>query len=420
MSLLLDALKKAAEQKAQKSQQEAPEQRSSDETLIRACADDVFGFDAGETGSARDDETELDHSEIRNRLESDLSQRIAGDETGFDIPGYHRYSVLFPATPEPVTGDDTGLDIADATGFRPDSAPSDRVAGDDTGLDIAEAVEIVDDSAVPEAGAGDETGSRYCGRYVEVAPMTSAVPEAGAGDETALDIAEAVEVADDSAPPGPGAGDDTGLDIPDVTESRAESAPPEHGADDETGLDIAEAAEAAEAASRSAAPDSGASDDTGLDIPDVTKSRLEPGHSVRADTDETGLDMADFTATRSPEPSEPMQIVDDEIIILADEDPTGFAEELTVEASAPEAGDETDIGQPAASADEIESVLLEQVSEPDETSADEQESDDEITLQADADEDLSLLLVDQTDSKVRHFVDRSRRRSDHHKVTRCC
>ena len=326
MSLLLDALKKAAQQKAQKSQQETPPQRDSDETLIRASVDDISGFDASETGSARGDETELDHSEIRNRLESDLSQRIAGDETGFEIPDTTDTGAV--ASPqEPVSDDDTGLDIADVTEYRPGSAPSDRVAGDDTGLDIAEAVEVVDDSAAPGHDADDETG---------------------------LDIPEDDEVVDDAAAPGPSAGDDTGLDIPDVTESR-----------------------------------------------------LETGHSVRADLDETGLDIADITEARSAELSEQMQTGDEEIIVFADEDATDFAEasDADAEASAPAAGDETDISQPAASADETESALLERDREPDETSADEQESDAEVAPQADADadedQDLSLLLVDQTDTNVR-------------------
>ena len=376
MSLLLDALKKAAQQKAQKSQQEVPEQRSSDETLIRASADDIAALDASETGSARADETELEHSEIRNRLESDLSQRIAGDEAGFDIPDTAD-TAAGSATPEPVTGDDTGLDIADVTGSRPDFAPSYRVAGDETGLDIAEAVEVVDDSAVPE-------------------PV--------AGDETSLDIAEAVEVVDDSAVPEPVAGDETSLDIPDVTESRVESAPPEQGVGDETALDVAEAAESTP---RPTASDSGASDDTGLDIPDATETHLKTGHRVLADADETGLDIADSTETRSAELSEPKQTGDEEIIVLADEDPTDFSEEFAIDASAPAAGDETDISQPAASANEIEFALLEKDSEPDETSTDEQESDVEVAPQAaaeedeDQDQDLSLLLVDQTDISVR-------------------
>ena len=84
MSLLLDALKKAAEQKARKSKSEEPENRSSDETLLdvgavdetaRLAADDV-------PRSAREDETIIDQTEIEERhLRAD---GIAGDDTSLD------------------------------------------------------------------------------------------------------------------------------------------------------------------------------------------------------------------------------------------------------------------------------------------------------------------------------------------------
>ncbi|MCP4765363.1 MAG: tetratricopeptide repeat protein [Gammaproteobacteria bacterium] len=279
MSLLLDALKKAAQQKAQKSQPEVPEYRSSEETLIRAGADDISGVGVDETGSPRVDEAEFDHSEIRNRLESDLSQRIAGDETGFVIP-HGTDNDAASSTPEPVTGDDTGLDIV-------------------------EAVEVAADPVVPEPGTGDDTG---------------------------LDIAEPFEVVDDSAAPEPGAGDETGLDIADVTESR-----------------------------------------------------LETDHSVRTDADETGLDIADITGSRLAESGEQLQTGDEEIIVLAGED-------------------ETDFSQPSARAEAIESALPQRDREPDEISADEQEAITEVGPQAEADEDLSLLLVDQTDMNARTSV----------------
>jgi tetratricopeptide (TPR) repeat protein len=321
MSLLLDALKKAAEQKAQQGQSEAPDQGSSDETLIRAGADDVFSFEESETGSARNDETELDHSEIRNRLESDLSQRIAGDETG--------------------------LDIADTTDTRSATSPQEPVAGDETGLDIA-----------------DVTGSR---------------PE--------------------STPPEPGAGDDTGLDIPDVTEFRPTAAPPGQVAGDETGLDIAQVSAAAP---RPAAPESASSEDTGIDIPDVTEARLESGRGARAEADETGLDIADGTETRVSEPSEQMQTGEDETIYFEGEDATDFADEHdAVTVLAPDA-DETDFSHPAAMADDIEPALPQRALEPGETAAGEAQADGEVVARAedDEDQDLSLLLVDQTDLKA--------------------
>jgi len=318
MSLLLDALKKAAEQKAQKSQSEAPEQRSSDETVIRAGADEVFGFDEGETGSNHGDETDLDHSEIRNRLESDLSQRIAGDETGFDI--------------------------TDTTDSRSDASPAGPVAGDDTGLDIPEVIE-----------------SR----------PASTSPDQVAGDETALDIAEVATAAPDPAAPEAGGGEETGLDIPDATESRPASAPSERSA----------------------------GDDTGLDIPDVTAARLE---SVRSDADDTGLDIADASEIRSTEPSQQMQTGEDETIYFEGEDSTDFADEDDAVTKIAPAEDETDFSQPVTTADEIESALPQRGLEPGETAEGEEEADDEVPPQADAgeDQDLSLLLVEQTDSKL--------------------
>ena len=47
MSLLLDALKKAAEQKAQKSQSEPSSDRNSDETLLDVPEDDASLFARG-------------------------------------------------------------------------------------------------------------------------------------------------------------------------------------------------------------------------------------------------------------------------------------------------------------------------------------------------------------------------------------
>ena len=62
MSLLLDALKKAAAQKAEKSRQEAPKASSSDETDITAAAEDASVLEAGASlqQSQREAEEETD------------------------------------------------------------------------------------------------------------------------------------------------------------------------------------------------------------------------------------------------------------------------------------------------------------------------------------------------------------------------
>ena len=93
MSLLLDALKKAAEQKAEKSrQEEIPAASPSDATEITAAAEDLSGLEQGAghglAQSDRDgeDETELDTSEIRTRLERTLIEREDSDDTEIEIP----------------------------------------------------------------------------------------------------------------------------------------------------------------------------------------------------------------------------------------------------------------------------------------------------------------------------------------------
>ena len=92
MSLLLDALKKAAEQKAEKSKEDTP-QRPSDETVVDAAGDisELEGDDDSELQAPRPgshDETELDHSELEARLERTQAAAPAEgrDDTGIDVP----------------------------------------------------------------------------------------------------------------------------------------------------------------------------------------------------------------------------------------------------------------------------------------------------------------------------------------------
>ena len=93
MSLLLDALNKAAEQKAAKSRQEEISAASpSDETEITAAAEDLSELEQGAGRGAqqserdREDETELDSSEMRTRLEQTLVEREEADDTEIEIP----------------------------------------------------------------------------------------------------------------------------------------------------------------------------------------------------------------------------------------------------------------------------------------------------------------------------------------------
>ena len=92
MSLLLDALKKAAEQKAEKSRQEIPADRPSDETMITTAAEDISALEAGAGGSLQQaqrdagDETELDASRLQTQLEQTRVERVAADETELETP----------------------------------------------------------------------------------------------------------------------------------------------------------------------------------------------------------------------------------------------------------------------------------------------------------------------------------------------
>ena len=92
MSLLLDALKKAAEQKAEKSrQEETPAASPSDETEITAAAEDLSELEGAGRGSQqserdREDETELDTSEMRTRLERTLIEREDANDTEIEFP----------------------------------------------------------------------------------------------------------------------------------------------------------------------------------------------------------------------------------------------------------------------------------------------------------------------------------------------
>ena len=74
MSLLLDALKKAAEQKAAKNKQDLTEPPSSDETVLNPGPEHVSAREGGVDGGTQQsspalpDETEIDESETASRL----------------------------------------------------------------------------------------------------------------------------------------------------------------------------------------------------------------------------------------------------------------------------------------------------------------------------------------------------------------
>jgi len=92
MSLLLDALKKAAEQKAEKSREDIPEAETSDETILISAPEDISELEAEAEdevlpNSQRElgDKTEHDDSVLQTQLEDTQLERGA-DETSIEIP----------------------------------------------------------------------------------------------------------------------------------------------------------------------------------------------------------------------------------------------------------------------------------------------------------------------------------------------
>jgi Tfp pilus assembly protein PilF len=90
MSLLLDALKKAAEQKAEKSREDIPEAETSDETVVVSAAEDISELEDADQvlqSSQREleVETQIDDSVLQTQLEDTQLERGA-DETNIEIP----------------------------------------------------------------------------------------------------------------------------------------------------------------------------------------------------------------------------------------------------------------------------------------------------------------------------------------------
>jgi tetratricopeptide (TPR) repeat protein len=144
MSLLLDALKKAAEQKAQKRKSEASPEQTSDETLLDVAADHAPPPTVGGEGSARradDDETEFDQSALGARHERSSGEYTAGDDTGLEPPNTTANRVGH-SQPGRSADDETGLELPEATKTSLPQDLPERSVGDETNLDILRSEDI--------------------------------------------------------------------------------------------------------------------------------------------------------------------------------------------------------------------------------------------------------------------------------------
>ena len=90
MSLLLDALKKAAEQKAEKSREDIPGADTSDETIVVSAPEDISELEDADqvlqsSQPELEDETQIDDSRLQTQLEDTQYER-GPDETSIEIP----------------------------------------------------------------------------------------------------------------------------------------------------------------------------------------------------------------------------------------------------------------------------------------------------------------------------------------------
>ena len=123
MSLLLDALKKAAEQKAQKRQSEPSSDRNSDETLLNVPGDNAALF-------ARESEKGMplgsdDQTELETRLEIEQHEQESSARDATEI----RYE---QTSAELSAADDTSIETADAPETRYEQTRGELPTADDT------------------------------------------------------------------------------------------------------------------------------------------------------------------------------------------------------------------------------------------------------------------------------------------------
>ncbi len=160
MSLLLDALKKAAEQKAEKSREDIPQAETSDETIVVSAPEDISELEDADNvlqSSRREleDETQIEDSRLQTQLEDTHLERGA-EETNIEIPDTTETQHTDLST-QMQTGEDETIIFADGdvSDFMGEPELVNREAQDETQIDETE----VRTHAEPhdEPPVGDET-----------------------------------------------------------------------------------------------------------------------------------------------------------------------------------------------------------------------------------------------------------------------
>ena len=218
MSLLLDALKKAAEQKAAKAREKEAESPPGDETALGSPADDTGVGLAEDDGSLPhhqlEDETELDHSEIQTRLERARPMAEDGTETGLEVPD-STGTEMQARSQQIKTGEDETIifdedDIAEFMDESPHDSAAQRPSEDETDLSQLTRGE---DSRPGEAASADPGAAEAPREDTDIripAPPDDTGAAVPGGDETDISIPPAR--AEDVVPGAPGTRSDTADD----------------------------------------------------------------------------------------------------------------------------------------------------------------------------------------------------------------
>ena len=165
MSLLLDALKKAAEQKAAKNKSEGSESRPSDETLLDDGAEDITelmkGADEGsrQSRSSVRDETELDEADLGTPVEQTRVE--SQDRTDTRLEGPDATETQIPsASAQMETGEDETIIFAedDVSDFMADPAHAEREArARDDETDLSQLAAREDNTDISQSVQARET-----------------------------------------------------------------------------------------------------------------------------------------------------------------------------------------------------------------------------------------------------------------------
>ena len=356
MSLLLDALKKAAEQKARKSKSStADAEGNADETLLDVAADVAARAqpEEGSDDATYADETELDHSELSARLERSNVVRGSADETAFDETAIDQTSM------DQTAMDETAMDETSMDHTSMDHTSMDETAIDETALDTRETT-VIRTPADASGGFVEETEI-----VVPQQPSPDEDHRMGAGDDETMIITGE----DETLLGRPGDAELTGIGKPADSEDVDQTVMNQPPGQDLTGISERSAGEAMQ----------------------VERQRAAPREKDLWETDDTGLEVPDETTGR--------EITDDDETVLAE----NFSEAASRVQPAPSGDkDETDFNQPPRRADEIQQAEVNLgARRPDDGG--EEDLTQEPGLGADRvdDEDLSLLLIEPDPTNLR-------------------